>query len=188
MFGSVSAYEKIFVPTEGGYLFYPSNWSRGYLISPEERDQLVADWREVASFKSILKMVVLAVIAIMAIQLASMALGIENQTQPYIGYGIGLIYVGYIGWRNSAVYRLVRGREPVAPRRTAEENRQAIGRMVPLPMLFLVFAGISLSSASLLWLGLRGNWLAGLFGLLLAWSAYAYLRIILTRLKSHDGV
>lgn len=187
MFNSAKFYEKIFVPTDGGFLYYPSNWSGGYFLTHEERDRLVAEWARAAGFVGTLKLVGVAMLAFTLAMAASLALGVEEQAEPYISLVFGIALIAYMLWKYSAAYRLVRRREPVMPPRTAEENRKAIGRLIPLPMLLFVFAGISFSSASLLWIGLKGYWLPGLGGALLAWSAYTYLRIILTRLRSGRG-
>lgn len=187
MFNSAKMYERMFAPTEGGFLYYPSNWSGGYFLTHEERDRLVAEWAETSSLTGTLKLVGIAMLALTLAMAAIFALGLEEQTEPFLGLGLGIALGFYLIWKYSAAYRLVRGREPVMPPRTAEENRKAIGRLIPLPMLLFVFAGISFSSASLLWVGLQGHWLPGLGGALLAWSAYAYLRIILTRLRSGQG-
>lgn len=184
MFNSAKMYERIFVHTEGGFLFYPSKWSGGYFLTHEERDRLVADWARIAGFGGTLKLVGVAILAYTLAMAASLALGVEEQAEPYFSLVFGIALCAYMLWKLSAAYRLVRGREPVMPPRTAEENRKAIGRLIPLPMLLFVFAGFSFSSVSLLCVGLNGSWLAGLVGALLAWSAYAYLRIILTRLRS----
>lgn len=184
MFNSAKFYERIFVPTEGGFVYYPSNWSGGYFLTHEERDRLVADWARTAGFGGTLKLVGVAMLAYTLAIVASLAFGMEDQAEPYISLVFGIAFIAYVLWKYSAAYRLVRGREPVMPPRTAEENRKAIGQLIPLPLLLFAFSGISFSSVSLLWVGLKGSWLAGLVGALLAWSAYAYLRIILTRLRS----
>lgn len=185
MFNTVATYERLFTPTEGGYLFYPWVWSGGYLITNEEYDRLVADWRLANSWSLRIKLGLAMVAAMVAGVIIIFVTGAPPEISSNVLAGvIALGLTGHLLWRLSAVYRLIIGRKPVVGRRSRDASRAQVASMMSWPMLLWITFGISLGSAFLLFFALRGSWLAGILGIVFAISGYQYWRIVMSKWKA----
>lgn len=132
-FDAVAAFERSFIPIQGGYLYYPSRWSSGYLVSGEEYQQLVEEWRKVAGFWGILRLVAVLAIALILLVLVDEHVGLDS-SYDLTTYACIAAVIAYILWKSTAPVRLVRGREPVSPPRTAKQSEEQMGRALGWPV------------------------------------------------------
>lgn len=144
MFGSaVTAFMRSFIPIEDGYLYYPSRWSRGYLVTAEEYEHLTENWRKVAGFWGILKLVGIFLAASILLVLIGGDVG-STSGYDFATYGCIAAVIAYLIWKSTAPHRLVRGRKPIAPPRTAKETEEQMGRALGWPMaIWLSFISVS---------------------------------------------
>lgn len=138
MFNSVEIYARSFKPVDGGYLYYPTRWSSGYLVNEEEFQQLCADWRSVSGWKGIFKLVAIVLVVATLATLAASAWEISERAFDYITLLIAVGMLAYIVWKFTAAYRLVRTRQPAAPRRTGREVETDFSRQLTWPMALFV--------------------------------------------------
>ena len=134
MFDPVATFERSFTPVDGGYLYYPSRWSGGYLVTEDEFAALRDEWKKAAGWKGIFKLVGLALLGLIAVMAVVQFLGISDMSEPYIGYTMGIPVIAYFLWKGTAPNRLVKLREPVAPPRTRSEVDAHFGRALGKPM------------------------------------------------------
>ncbi len=184
MYNPARSYEHLFVPTDGGYIFYPSKRHGGHLITVEEHDSLVAEWGKFVGLWGTLKFAGAALIAFVTLYFASPALGLSAETESIFELAIIVALFAFAVWKFSAPHRLVRGRTPVVPPRSAKERRQAIRQFTSLPALIFAVAILLGISALMFWSGLQGSWVDSLLGLFMAWLALDRLRTIFTPLPS----
>lgn len=127
MLDPVRAFERNFQRIENGYLYYPSRWSSGYLVTPEEYETLVSDWRKVAGLRALVVAVMAFGAATAALAYLLVALGSPFEAE-YAGYAIACGLGGYLLWHSLAPNRLIRGREPHTPRRSGGEAERQMGQ------------------------------------------------------------
>lgn len=141
MLDTVGVLERSFTPVEEGYLYYPSRWSGGYLVAPDEYRTLIDDWRRTAGWKGLFKLVGIMCIVLMIGMMAIDYLGLADVYETILSVGSATALAGYILWKGTAASRLVRGREPAAPPRSSTEAdtdmAKAIGRPVAVWMAFV---------------------------------------------------
>lgn len=138
MFDTVGTLERSFTPVEGGYLYYPSRWHGGYLVTQEEYDDLVSQWRTIAGWRGIFKLVLLAIVLIMVLGFVARWLGVSDDVvDPFMPF-VGIVIVVPIIWTSSAAYRLIRKRTPIKPARSSREAEIAMGRVLGRPMAIWV--------------------------------------------------
>ncbi|KRA79761.1 hypothetical protein [Altererythrobacter sp. Root672] len=173
MFNSTKLYARSFKPVEGGYLYYPHRWSQGFLISPDEYDQLIENWRRITSLRGQFKLIAFVmIVAIIQVALES-ALGFSDAVSSWMTIAIAFAVVAYILWKSTAAYRLVRQRAPIAPRRNRREAEADMAERFSWP--FLLFALVlSLWFTFLFFLVALANPLIGL-PLLILFGASAFM-------------
>ena len=143
MFNTVGVLERSFTPTEGGFLYYPSRWSHGYLVTTTEYEALINDWRRVAGWKGILIgvgiLLLAATLGVVAIDL----LGGGESVKRALTYCLAAVLVIYVIWKSTAASRLVRGRDPAAPPRSSKEAEFEMGRTLGRPLaIWMAFASL----------------------------------------------
>ena len=118
-----ASFDWRFARVEGGYLYYPYRWSRGFLVTVEEYE--AARENHILQSHDTLFYVILLMmgIALFGASFAGLASG-----EPWI-FGLAVLIVGgtigYMIWRDRALLRQIRGRAPVAPRRSKREWDEA---------------------------------------------------------------
>src|SRR5687768_15783278 len=118
MFGAKKMFERQFTPCEGGYLFYPFAWSRGYLVTEAEFRKLCHDRDRSLSFIGMLKWL-LPLMLVVTVVSATPAILLEDERFLTAGNVVlVLVVLTVILWKSMAATRLIRGREPIAPRRS----------------------------------------------------------------------
>lgn len=128
MFDTAGLLQRSFTPVEGGYLYYPYRWSHGYLVKPGEYDALVDDWRRVARWRGIWKLVGVMAVALTIGMAIIYWLGLGELANTVLNFGLGTAMAGYIIWKSTAANRLVRGREKFAPPRSSQAAEDAMGK------------------------------------------------------------
>lgn len=144
MFDTTRVFERSFTKIEGGYLYYPWRWSSGYLLSEREHGELVKDWRRVAGFRGLLKLVFASALILTGVHFAAEAFGRLDAFSDAAPLVLGIALAAYVLWRSLAANRLVRGRVPVAPPRSRKVAETAMGRALGRP-LAIWMALVSLS-------------------------------------------
>src|SRR5690349_4632758 len=66
MFDPIGSFSRQFIPVDGGYLYHPSHTSGGRLVTVEEYEALMADWRRFAGPGGVLKIAGLVFIVIIS--------------------------------------------------------------------------------------------------------------------------
>ncbi|KWV94598.1 hypothetical protein [Erythrobacter sp. AP23] len=149
MFDTVGVLKRSFEPVDGGYLYYPTRWSHGYLVTPAEYEALIEDWRRVAGWKGLVKLAGLTVLAFLAGSMLANFVDVSRSTSSVVGYGVTAGVIGYLVWQSTAANRLVKGRKPYAPPRSGKEAEAAMGKtlgrtiavwMVIVSLSFLAWA------------------------------------------------
>lgn len=95
-------------------------------------------------WKGIAALVGAAILVLVAHEIAVLAFGLPGLDPDILAAGTGLTIAGYFFWQQSAPWRLVRGRAPVAPRRSGAEFQRDFARQMSWPLLawaLLVFIG-----------------------------------------------
>lgn len=134
MFDTAGVLDRSFTPVEEGYLFYPSRWSHGYLVKPEEYGELIDEWRRVAGWKGLLSLIGLMVVALLIGMAIIYWLGLAEWANTVISLGLATGLAGYLIWKSTAANRLVRNRTPAAPPRAARAADHAMGKALGRPM------------------------------------------------------
>jgi hypothetical protein len=173
MFDSTKQFARQFRPVEGGYLYFPGRWGKGYLVSPDEYDQLCEEWKRVAGWSGILRLVGFIILGIILVLTITAWLGLPSETTDGPELLLALAVPAYLVWKAAAPYRLVRHREPIAPRRTPREVEGDMARNIGWPMAVLL-AVLSLWFIVMFALAAIINPLVGV-PLLLFFSIAAYL-------------
>lgn len=134
MINAVTAFERSFTPVDGGYIYYPSRWHGGYLVTQEEYEGLLAQWRAVAGWKGIAALVFLTIGLLVGVMTAARYLGMADEKVAAFTPFLAIIVILPLIWRSSATYRLVRRRAPVRPRRSSKDAELQMGRVLGRPM------------------------------------------------------
>lgn len=134
MFSTAGVLERSFTPVEEGYLYYPSRWSHGYLVRPDEYKALIYDWQRVAGWKGILSLVGLLSVALLVGMAMIYWLGLDEWANTALSLGLATALVGYLIWKSTATNRLIRSREPAVPPRSSRAADDAMGRALGRPV------------------------------------------------------
>lgn len=124
MFDSMGAFNKQFIPVDGGYLYYPSRKSGGKLVTVEEFEGLVAGWQRIAGRSGLWKPVGVVVLVILLWTLLSQALALPEWADSIIVVGSVAAVSGWMLWASFEPRRLVRDRSVVAPPRSVLQARR----------------------------------------------------------------
>jgi hypothetical protein len=138
MFDSTKQFARQFRPVEGGYLYFPGRWGKGYLVSQAEYEQLCAEWRKATGWRGILILVAIVTLVLLLLFAISTLLDLPPETTDGAGLPLGFGLAAYLLWKAAAPYRLIRHREPVAPRRTSREAEADMARTISWPMAALM--------------------------------------------------
>ena len=146
---SAKLFARQFGPVEGGYLFYPRAKGPAKLVSPEEYDALLTDyrrwmgrgWRPGLLFVALFGAVVMN-------EIVSLWLGFSEEASLGVFSLLGLLFAAKVVWLQLAPRRLVRGRPDAAPPRTKAQRARATRAMVP--WLMLVWPGLIATVAALM--------------------------------------
>ncbi|MDP5277557.1 hypothetical protein Q9Q95_01370 [Sphingomonas sp. DG1-23] len=146
MFDSIGAFNKQFVPVEGGYLYYPSKNGGGKLVTADEYKQLTEDWRKIAGRRGVWTVAGIVTLAIIVWTIISRSLSLPDWSDSII---IGACVLGisaWLFWAGFAPHRLVRDRPAIVPPRPASEARRQARAMVNWPFVIvgLLLSGIVL--------------------------------------------
>ena len=124
MFDSIGSFSRMFVPFEDGYLYYPSRRSGGKFVTAAEFDTSVSEWRRIAGFGGIAKLVGIMVAAAFAFLVIADFLALPSWADEVFPIAISAALCAWLLRRAFSVMRFVRNREPVtAPRSVAESGR-----------------------------------------------------------------
>ncbi len=126
MFDSIAAFTKQFIPTEGGYLYYPSKKGGGKLVSAEEFDQLIEGWRKVAGRRGGWVIVSIVILVIFVWNVASEALSLPEWSDSIIAAASVIGTSSWLLWASFAPRRLVRDRPTIAPPRPISEVKRQV--------------------------------------------------------------
>lgn len=106
---------------DGGFLFYPWRWSRGYLVTEVEFRGLKAEYSNLLSWKR-MGWLLLAMLGFSLVAtISELTTGYDLLANPFIhiGFWVGIILPTL--WSMLAPQRLVWGRNPIAPRLNRSE-------------------------------------------------------------------
>jgi hypothetical protein len=144
MFNTAGVLERSFTPVEEGYLYYPSRWSHGYLVKPEEYETLIDEWQRFAGWKGIWKLVGAMIVALIISMAIIYWLGLGERANTFLNLALAAAMAGYMIWKSTAANRLVRGREKFAPPRSSQAAEDAMGKALGRPMsVWLVVVSLS---------------------------------------------
>jgi hypothetical protein len=138
MFDTTKQFARQFRPVEGGYLYFPGRWGRGYFVSPEEYEKLCTEWRKAAGWSGILCLVGVFMLVVIALGTIAALLDLPQASIDGAELLLGVAGAAYFLWKASAPYRLVRRREPIAPKRTSHEIDGDLARTIAWPMAALL--------------------------------------------------
>ena len=182
MFNAVEAFKRQFTPVEGGYVYYPSVWHGGKLVTAEEYERLLANWKGIAGTRAIWKIAIFFVLASSVLVMLSELLSLPRWSEWLIMVAGAAGVCGWLCWVALAPYRLVKGRPDFAPPRSRSEARREARTMLGWPLVCsvvffsgLAFVGSLLSSDRTAsgWAWLVGS---GLFFGAYSWIAFEKLR------------
>ncbi len=174
----IETFERLFTPTEGGYLFFPSRNAGGKLVTTEEYAKLHGNWKKVAGRKGTLKATVLIVLVIVIWAIAETFYALPEWSGGLVVTASAIIVALWFVWHSVAPWRLVRGRPDASPPRGLSESQMAARSMVPWTMVFAVIflSGMFLSTdlntqdRTAQWWGIK--LVSGLFFLAYAWIGF----------------
>ena len=182
MFDSIGAFTKQFVPTEGGYLYYPTKKAGGKLVTVDEYEQLAAGWRRIAGRRGIWTVACIVMLAGIVGTAISRSFSLPDWSDSIIVAASVISLSAWFLWASFSPRRLVRDRPTVAPPRPASEaNRQARASLNWRFIIFaLLFSGVAfLGSLDVPERGL-GSWAwligSGVFFVLCIWIAIQKFR------------
>jgi hypothetical protein len=184
MFDSVGAFARQFTAVEGGYLYYPARKRGGKLVTAEEYEGLVADFRRVAGTSGLLKTAGVVILFAMLWTLLAQTLLLAEWAKAL---GLPAIVAGvcaYLFRASFAPYRLVKGRPDATPPRPASDARRQARAALNWPLVtvaLLVSGAVFIGSATAPERTLS-TW-AWLVGSGLMFVAYLWLAL----LKLRDG-
>jgi len=143
IFNSVGMFERQFTPTDGGYLIYPTKRSGGKLVTAEEYEILVGEWRAVAGSRGQLKTVGILIAAIVVWTLISTAYSLPEWPQWIVIVCSVVAISGRILWASFAPRRLVRDRPTVVPPLPMSQVKRESRALLNWPLVgfLLVFFG-----------------------------------------------
>lgn len=149
MVDPVASFSKHFTPVDGGYLIYPSKRSGGKLVTHDEYDRLLADWKRVAGTAGILKAAAVIVLLISAWSVAFDTLSFPEWADTVFMNALIVMVVGRFMWAGFAPHRLVRGRPAIVPPRHPSAARREARAAVNWPVMVaasLICGGAFLSA------------------------------------------
>jgi hypothetical protein len=138
VFDSTGTFARQFIPTEGGYIYYPSKKSGGKLVTNEEYQQLIEGWQRISGRSGIWKIVGVAVLAIVVWTFISKTLSLPDWSNSVSTI---IIVTGISLWllrASLAPRRLVQDRPDLVPPRPASEARRQTRAL--LNWRFITFA------------------------------------------------
>lgn len=138
MFDATGAFTKQFTPFRDGYLVYPSRKSGGKLVTADEYERLVGDWKQVAGKAGTWKTVGVVIATIALWTALTEAFPLPAWTTNLFIAAIVIAMSARLLWASMAPRRLVRDREAIAPPRPAVEARREA--RAALNWWFVIFA------------------------------------------------
>ena len=143
MFDATGAFIRQFTPVDGGYVFYPSRKSGGKLVTFEEYEALVTNWRRVAGWRSHWKVAGIVFLVILLWTLASQALALPDSADWLVIVACVAALSGWVLWASFAPHRLVKDRPDYTPPRAAWQTRREARAALnwPLVIVVLLFSG-----------------------------------------------
>ena len=143
MFDATGAFTRQFTPVSGGYLYYPSRRGGGKLVTTDEYERLVSEWRRVAGNRGQWKTVGFSFLAIMVWAGVSQVLNPPAWTDSVVIAAFVATISAWIMWASWAPRRLVKSRPDFAPPRPGSkarrEDRAALNW--PFVVFILLFSG-----------------------------------------------
>lgn len=175
MLGLRQSFATRFFRRPDGYAYYPTPWSQGYLLKPEEYEALEAAHLKQFGFWSILKWILVLVFSVAIISTIATALDHPLEAfERYFEITIGAGIVGSTIWMYSAPYRHVRQRKPDLPKRGRTERLSDTAKNLPWPVY--VFSFLILP-----WFGVLGwtlfkdgSWWGLVFVALMLWALFEW--------------
>ena len=145
MFDSTGAFTKQFTATKGGYLYYPSKRGGGKLVTADEYEELVEDWRKVSGRRGRWTIVGIIMLTIVVWTVISKSLSLPDWSDSVIVAASVIGISAWLLWASLVPRRLVRERPTVAPPRPVSEvKRQARALLSWRFIIFaLLFSGIA---------------------------------------------
>lgn len=143
---SIGEFTEQFTPTEGGYLFYPSNACGGKLVTADEYEQLTERWRKVTGRRARWMIVGIEMLALFFWPDISNVFSLPDWSDWIIVAAPLVGILAWLLWASFAPHRLVRDRPTITPPKPVSEARhQARG----LPnwryiIVVLLFSGVAL--------------------------------------------
>lgn len=142
-FDAVGAFTKAFTPTDGGYLYYTSPKAGGRLVTTEEFELLVNNFRKLSGFRGMWKMVLAIILPLTLWTLLSTSLALPEWADQVVTAIVPISLAAWLLWASFAPRRLVQGRPIVAPPRPIAQSRRIARDMLswPLMSLAIIFTG-----------------------------------------------
>lgn len=138
MFDATGSFARQFTPVDGGYVYYPSKRSGGKLVSNEEYESLLAEWRGIVGRGGRWKIIGVVILAISLWTLISQGLSLPGWAETA---AITILVAGISGrllWAGFAPRRLVKQRPEISPPRAASQARRQARAALNWP--FVAFA------------------------------------------------
>jgi hypothetical protein len=138
IFDSIGAFERQFIPIEGGYLYYPSSKSGGKLVTAEEFESLRSDWVRIAGRGGRWKNIAVVVAGLVVWEIVSVGLEFPRWT-TWLAATSAVIFISARIMRVSlAPRRLVKDRPAITPPRPATERGRQARAMINWPFVIFV--------------------------------------------------
>lgn len=159
-------------------MFYPTRWSRGYLVAEDEYRDLRDDWRRLHSISGMTKLAAAVFIPASIVFVAMGSSGSDNSQLAAVQFAFALVFALVFGWRITKPHRLVWGRTPIAEKRSSRKADSDVARQLnwPLAVLLVVLSGwlVVVAASVAAFQPMIGVPLLLLFG----WAAYRNFRIV----------
>lgn len=143
MIDPVEAFAKQFTKVDGGYLHYSSHKSGGKLVTTDEYDKLIADWKYVNGRKGGWKIFAVVILVVIIWTTLSSIVALPRWANWLLILGCVAALLGRLLWVSLAPRRLVRDRPNIAPPRDISQARREARAIVnwPLVMFALIASG-----------------------------------------------
>jgi hypothetical protein len=136
LFDVVRTFAKQFTPVDGGYVYYPSIKQGGKLVTAEEYERLLADWKRTTGWRG-LKLAGIVLLVLVGGSLASAMISLPERLDWVLSSVVVAGLVGWIIWAAAAPRRLVKGRPDHTPPLSRAQARQAARAIITWPMIGL---------------------------------------------------